>query len=101
MVMMDGLIVKCFNRFVILSQDQLLIVKRTLHGNSETKIPRLQLKLMHNSKTAVEFKGSWLKQGKLSFADRNLVNLFITTELKTWSRDLNTILILDKCLFEL
>ena len=34
--MMDGLIVKCFNRFVILSQDQLLIVKRTLHGNSET-----------------------------------------------------------------
>ena len=101
MVMMDGLIVKCFNRFVILSQDQLLIVKRTLHRNSETKIPRLQLKLMHNSKTAVEFKGSWLKQGKLNFADRNLVNLFITSELKTWSRDLNTILILDKCLFEL
>lgn len=101
MVMMDGLIVKCFNRFVILSQDQLLIVKRTSHGNSETKIPRLQLKLMHNSKTAVEFKGSWLKQGKLNFADRNLVNLFITSELKTWSRDLNTILILDKCLFEL
>lgn len=65
------------------------------------EIPRLQLKLMHNSKTAVEFKGSWLKQGKLNFADRNLVNLFITSELKTWSRDLNTILILDKCLFEL
>lgn len=101
MVMMDGLIVKCFNRFVILSQDQLLIVKRTLHGNSETKILRLQLKLMHNSKAAVEFKGSWLKQVKLNFADRNVVNLFITSELKTWSRDLNTILILDKCLFEL
>ena len=56
---------------------------------------------MHNSKAAVEFKGSWLKQVKLNFADRNVVNLFITSELKTWSRDLNTILILDKCLFEL
>lgn len=98
---MDGLIVKCFNRFVILSQDQLLIVKRTLHGNSETKIQRLQLKLMHNSKTAVEFKGSWLKQGKLNFVDRNVVNFFITSELKMWSRDLNTMLILDKCLFGL
>ena len=56
---------------------------------------------MHNSKTAVEFKGSWLKQGKLNFADRNAVNFFITSELKTWSRDLNTMLILDKCLFGL
>ena len=56
---------------------------------------------MHNSKTAVEFKGSWLKQGKLNFVDRNVVNFFITSELKMWSRDLNTMLILDKCLFGL
>ena len=53
----------------------------------------------HNSKTAAEFKERWLKQDKPTFNHRYVVNLFIVYKLQTWSRDLNTILTLDKCLF--
>ena len=38
----------------------------------------------------VEFKGSCLKQNKVTFTPRNLVTLSIVYELDTWSRDLNT-----------
>ena len=47
----------------------------------------------------VEFKGSCLKQNKVTFTPRNLVTLSIVYELDTWSRDLNTDFTLTDCLF--
>lgn len=37
-----------------------------------------------NSKIAIEFKGSSLKQDKATFAHKNVVNVFIVCELDTW-----------------
>ena len=42
----------------------------------------------HNSKMKVKIKKSYLKQDKLTFIPRNLVNLFIIYELDIWSGDL-------------
>ena len=42
----------------------------------------------HNSKIKVKIKKSYLKQDKLTFIPRNLVNLFIIYELDLWSGDL-------------
>ena len=42
---------------------------------------------MNNSKMRVRFKGSCLKQDKVPFTPRNVVNLFIVYELDAWSRD--------------
>ena len=42
-------------------------------GNS----PAPKLKLIHNSKIAVEFKGSYMKQEKVTFSYRKVVNFFI------------------------
>ena len=50
----------------------------------------LSLKLKeHSSKRRVEFKGRCLKQDKITFTLRNVVNLFIAYELDRRSLDLN------------
>ena len=46
-------------------------------------------KWIHNLKIAVKLKGSCLKQYKATFTHRNLLSLFIVSELDTCSRDLN------------
>ena len=58
-----------------------------------------KLRWLNNSKRKKEFKVSCLKQDKLSFTLRNVVNLFIVYVLDTWSQDLNTDFILKDCLF--
>ena len=54
---------------------------------------------MNNSKIRVKFKRSCLKQGKVIFTSRNIVNLFIAYELDEWYKDLNTVFSLKDCLF--
>ena len=54
---------------------------------------------MNNSKIRVRFTGSWLKQDKVTFNPRNVVDLFIVYELDAWSRDLKTDFTLKICLF--
>ena len=58
-----------------------------------------KLRWLNNSKRKKEFKVSCLKQDKLSFTLRNVVNLFIIYVLDTWSQDLNADFILKDCLF--
>ena len=53
------------------------------HGNSLAQ----KLKLIHNSKIGVEFKGGCLKQDKAAFTYKNVINLFTIYEFYTWSRD--------------
>ena len=48
-----------------------------------------KLMWMNNSRIEVRFKGSYVKQHKLTFTPRNVVNLFIVYEWDTWSQDLN------------
>ena len=48
---------------------------------------------------AVEFKGSCLKQGTATLTYRNVVNLFIASNLDAWSRDLTTKFTLGDFLF--
>ena len=47
----------------------------------------------------VESKGICLKQGSVSFLHKNVVNLYTSYELDTWSRNLNTEFTLGNCLF--
>ena len=53
---------------------------------------------MNNSRTRIEFKGSCVKQNKMTFVLRNIVNLFLVYELDRWSQDLNANFILKSCL---
>ena len=53
---------------------------------------------MDNSRIRVEFKGSYLKQDKVTFTPRNIINLYIAYELDTWSQDLNADFTLKDCL---
>ena len=46
----------------------------------------------------VRFKGICLKQVSVSFLHRKVVNLYISHELDTWSKDLNTVFTLGNCL---
>ena len=46
----------------------------------------------------MEFKGTFLKQGCLSFLHKNIVTLYIYNELDAWSRDLSTKVTLGNCL---
>ena len=48
-----------------------------------------KLRRMNNSRIRKEFKGICLKQDKVTFTPRNVVNLFIVYELDTCSQDLN------------
>ena len=50
-------------------------------------------------KGKIKFKGICLKQDSVYFIHRNVVNLYISFELDTWSRDSNTDFTLDHCLF--
>ena len=47
----------------------------------------------------VEFKGSWLKQGKATLSNRDVEKLFIAYELDTWSGYLSGKFALGDCLF--
>ena len=48
----------------------------------------------------VGFKGICLKQDSLSFLHKKVVNLYISCELYTWSKELNIGFTLGICLFE-
>ena len=58
-----------------------------------------KLRWMHNSRTRIEFKGSCIKQDKITFTQRNIVNLFIFCEIDVSSRELNVAFTLKDCLF--
>ena len=47
----------------------------------------------------VYFKGICLKQKSTSFPHKNIVHLYISYKLDTWSRDLNIDFTLGNCLF--
>ena len=49
-------------------------------------------------KVKVESKGSCLKQDKVNFTPRNVVNVFIVYELDTWSKNFNAYFTLKDCL---
>ena len=48
---------------------------------------------------SVYFKGICLKQKRVSFLHKNIVNLYLSHKLDTWSKDLNTDFTLGNCLF--
>ena len=50
-------------------------------------------------KGQIKFKGICLKQDSVCFIHGNVVSLYISYELNTWSRDLSTYFTLDNCLF--
>ena len=58
-----------------------------------------KLSWMNNSKVTVEFKRSCLKQDKVTFTPRNVVNLSTVYELDAWSKELNIDFTLKDCLF--
>ena len=51
------------------------------------------------SKIRVKFKGSCLKQDKVTITTRNAITLLIVYELDSWSQDLNADFTLKSCLF--
>ena len=53
---------------------------------------------INNLRIWVRFKGSCLKQDKVIFTLRNVVNLFISKELDRWSEDLHADFTLRDCL---
>ena len=55
----------------------------------------------NNWKARVRFKRSCLKQNKLIFTGRYVVNLFIFYELDAWSQGLNTVFTIKDCFLEL
>ena len=59
-----------------------------------------KLKRIHNSKIAVEFHGSYLKQDKATFSLKSEINLFIVYRSDVWSKNLNTKFTLGCRLFE-
>ena len=59
----------------------------------------LQIWLVIINFKKVEFKGIYLKQDSESCLHKNLVNLYISYDLDTWSRDINTDFTLDNCSF--
>ena len=50
-------------------------------------------------KGKVNFKGMCLKLDSVSFIHRNVINLYISYKLNTWSIDLNTDFTLSNCLY--
>ena len=54
---------------------------------------------MNNSKTSERFIRRCLKQDKVTFNPRNIVNLFIVYELDMWSQGLDAKFTLKHCLF--
>ena len=54
---------------------------------------------MNNLRIRVRFKGSWLKQDKITFVPKYVVSLFIVYELDRWLQNVNTDFTLKDCLF--
>ena len=54
---------------------------------------------MNNSTIRLEFKGSCLKQDKITFTPNIAVNLFVVYELDRWSKNLNVDFTLKDCSF--
>ena len=54
-----------------------------------------KLTFIYNGIIVAKFKGNCLIQYNKSFTHRNVINLFIIYGLDTWSRDLNTDMLLD------
>ena len=54
---------------------------------------------MNNSKKRVRFTGSCLKQDKVTFNPRNVVNLYTAYKLDVWSRSLSADFTVKDCLF--
>ena len=48
---------------------------------------------------SINFYGICLRQDRISYIYRNLINLHIVYRLDTWSRDLNTDFTVGSCLF--
>ena len=67
----------------------------TVSASDDSFAPKLTY--IRNAKIVVKFKGNCLKQDKVSFTHRNIVNYCY--ELDIWSRDLNTNFTLKDCLF--
>ena len=64
--------------------------------SSNNIFPKIKL---HNSKIRKEFKGRCLKQQKVAFTPKNVVNLFIVYESDRWSKDSDANFTLKDCLF--
>ena len=60
---------------IVKSEYKELSNEKTKPVVTETKSLSPKLKWMHNSKAKVKFKGSCLKQGKVTFILRNVVSL--------------------------
>ena len=54
---------------------------------------------LHNSRIRERIKKSCLKQDKVTFTPKDLVNLLIVYELDRWSQDLKDSFTLKDCLF--
>ena len=73
-----------------------------MNGNTITSDSSSASKLtyFHTSKIAMKLEENSLKQDKMSFILRNVVDFFIAWELDIWSRDLNAdFIIYADCLF--
>ena len=56
--------------------------------------------LWNKSRLRLRFEGSyWKQEDEAPFTPKNLVNLFIASELDTWQKDLNIEFTLKHCLF--
>ena len=67
------------------------------HTSDTTFAPKLNDKYKFGEE---EFKGICLKQDSISFLSKKVVNLYISYQLDTWWKDLNTDFAVDSCLFE-
>ena len=56
-----------------------------------------KLRWMNNSRIRIEFKGSCVKQNKMTFTQRNVVSLFNVYKLDRWLQDLNVNFALKGC----
>ena len=71
-------------------------IKRHITGNCNHF---LKLTWITNSKIKVRLTGTCLKQEKVTFNPRNVVNLLIVYKLDGWLQDINSDFTLKDCLF--
>ena len=57
------------------------------------------MRWINNSRIRVGFKGICLKQDKITFTPKNVVNLFIVYEIDRSSQDLHAVFTQKNCLF--
>ena len=107
--MMDHKISQYFSQFTRLLQRLLVfqtqsqnwdlkgfLEKASFMGNHSRSS---KLAWINNSRIGVEFKGSCLKQDKVTFTPNNAVNFIIVYELVRWYKDLSTDFTLKNCFF--